>query len=618
MAYVNEYPYVDATKANSDWMLHKIQWLLCEWEKTNEVWENDHKAFLELKEYVMNYFSNLDLQEEVSKKLDEMLEDGTLATLLGVDNTIHYNITYMENAVGEGVIEGGLQGGTYLDNNRFIYAHVINDNEPATIIVLNVLTNTVIKTFNHNIGHGNGCAFNPNTNEFIFLDGASNALYVFDSINYNFKQKVTLSLGNDFIANGIGFLAASATDFDFDSYVLSTREKLFYINTSFEVINVYDLPDSSWKREPNLQTIFTVEDNIVLCSAYTNRWYVMSFPNIYHKTIYIDSFGAPLFAYEIEAIGARNLNEVYFASRAFSAGPQTVFLAKTSLLGKTPIDNNTFLSELRSGGYISLIVDESSTGLRLGSTTAPFASVAEAQSFAVANNVKPRIYLNSNISRSIYILTSCVLQGNNKTVKSLTVSCSEPVVIRNININGSTNYQYITSDEYAIGINCSFCVLYQVVISNHTEGAWDIFVNGYSTVYTYAQTASSANIFNKCSCNGIVYATGVIPRIIDTTSVLNGLNHYFYVNSFNVPPNPTPLPIAWRYGGQPHQFIFGFNDSSIGYPVSMNVGSQNSRYLVNNGEGIIVRFTLSGSGNLSWVSLGTTEVTSVMCFNIIQ
>ena len=41
-----------------------------------------NNAFIELKSYVDNYFDNLDVQEEINNKLDEMAEDGTLYSLV--------------------------------------------------------------------------------------------------------------------------------------------------------------------------------------------------------------------------------------------------------------------------------------------------------------------------------------------------------------------------------------------------------------------------------------------------------------------------------------------------------------------------------------------------------
>ena len=39
-------------------------------------------AFNQLKDYVDNYFDNLDVQDEINNKLDEMAEDGTLTELI--------------------------------------------------------------------------------------------------------------------------------------------------------------------------------------------------------------------------------------------------------------------------------------------------------------------------------------------------------------------------------------------------------------------------------------------------------------------------------------------------------------------------------------------------------
>lgn len=47
-----------------------------------EVLQELQNAFIELKWYVDNYFENLDVQEEINNKLDELVEDGTIAQLL--------------------------------------------------------------------------------------------------------------------------------------------------------------------------------------------------------------------------------------------------------------------------------------------------------------------------------------------------------------------------------------------------------------------------------------------------------------------------------------------------------------------------------------------------------
>ena len=51
-------------------------------ENNTEITEETQKAFLELQQYVTDYFNNLDVQDEINNKLDEMAESGILETLL--------------------------------------------------------------------------------------------------------------------------------------------------------------------------------------------------------------------------------------------------------------------------------------------------------------------------------------------------------------------------------------------------------------------------------------------------------------------------------------------------------------------------------------------------------
>lgn len=57
--------------------------------------------YQELKSYVDNYFTNLDVQEEINNKLDQMATDGTLASIINQDifNQINTNITKNTNDI---------------------------------------------------------------------------------------------------------------------------------------------------------------------------------------------------------------------------------------------------------------------------------------------------------------------------------------------------------------------------------------------------------------------------------------------------------------------------------------------------------------------------------------
>lgn len=98
-------PYVDFHRLNIDWVLHKIKELTAEWETlSHDVSELDG-SFQSLQQYVTNYFSNLDLTQEVSDKLDTMASDGDLAAVIApLINQFYYNVKDF-GAKGDGVTD---------------------------------------------------------------------------------------------------------------------------------------------------------------------------------------------------------------------------------------------------------------------------------------------------------------------------------------------------------------------------------------------------------------------------------------------------------------------------------------------------------------------------------
>lgn len=75
MAYNYEYPYTDVNYNNDDWIINTIKQLLSEWKVTEDNWK-------ETKDYITDYFKNLDVSEEIADKLDNMAEDGSLANII--------------------------------------------------------------------------------------------------------------------------------------------------------------------------------------------------------------------------------------------------------------------------------------------------------------------------------------------------------------------------------------------------------------------------------------------------------------------------------------------------------------------------------------------------------
>lgn len=92
-----QFPGTDFHDLNLDWVLQQVKNLLTEWASTKEEWETlkgSNEAFVsfitsqwdDFKSYVENYLANLPLTEEVSAKIEAMVEDGTLLELITHDD----------------------------------------------------------------------------------------------------------------------------------------------------------------------------------------------------------------------------------------------------------------------------------------------------------------------------------------------------------------------------------------------------------------------------------------------------------------------------------------------------------------------------------------------------
>lgn len=73
---IEKYPYTDFNEYNLDWVIKKIRELAEEWASVRSDWSDMEQAFTDLKNYVEDYFENLDLTDEVTAILNEMMLNG--------------------------------------------------------------------------------------------------------------------------------------------------------------------------------------------------------------------------------------------------------------------------------------------------------------------------------------------------------------------------------------------------------------------------------------------------------------------------------------------------------------------------------------------------------------
>ena len=116
--------------------------------------ESVTNAFIDLQNYVNNYFDNLDIQEDVNNKLNEMAEDGTLAKIINEDIFKELNDKIAQNTSDINII----------NSNKINYVNNIEELKNNT----NLKDNTIVFTKGfYNISDGGNAKYLITSEELI-------------------------------------------------------------------------------------------------------------------------------------------------------------------------------------------------------------------------------------------------------------------------------------------------------------------------------------------------------------------------------------------------------------------------------------------------------------------
>ena len=105
-----------------------------------------HDEFIKLKSYVDNYFDNLDVQDEINKKLDEMVKDGTLSNFF--QHRIGVSVDYF-GAIGDGITNDTTAFNNAINSLKQNDCLILTGGKSYLIDSLNIDTNNTI-TINGN------------------------------------------------------------------------------------------------------------------------------------------------------------------------------------------------------------------------------------------------------------------------------------------------------------------------------------------------------------------------------------------------------------------------------------------------------------------------------------
>lgn len=288
---LENFPFIEADfDALTNWQLFckigkEINKIINSVNLTGEQIETLTNAFNDLQDYVNNYFTNLNIQNEINNKLDQMAEDGTLANIINQEifgelnnniNNLQIGLNNVENSIDLlnkiksynylGLNRVGrtlckiadtpynyMQGNCLTEEGIFVRGLVGGTDDTINKVKLQKINLSTMTVINEVIlergGHCNYISYNPKLNELYVtplkdkIEGnevTNNNIVVVDYNTFQLKRYITLPT-NDRIYS---FIYDKVTDkyyvinidnvifnYDFDNNTLSQQCVLDFKNT---------------------------------------------------------------------------------------------------------------------------------------------------------------------------------------------------------------------------------------------------------------------------------------------------------------------------------------------------------------------------------------------------
>ena len=332
--------------------------------KTNEMGtqvESLTNAFIVLKDYVDNYFKNLDVQEEINNKLDEMAEDGTLAsiveTFINASCVKYYsNVNEMKNATNLQNGNVAETKGFYIENDggnaKYIIRNKIENEEIDNITKFEIAnTNLIAEILNPinilQLGIKNdGITDNGNKldivlNKFNNINGCGGTVIISQPILLNNENNI---YNFDFKNTTIKILENLENDLD---YVLKIKANGNLNRVTGEIKNLNI--DASGKAEKCLYIQDTSQfalNNIILTSATICDYHIDNTSNRRGSTVIVDNIRC-VNGYEYDLVSCKNSKGLLIEA------PDSHYSNIVTLGYKTHIDvkNYNVFSKIHSWNY---------------------------------------------------------------------------------------------------------------------------------------------------------------------------------------------------------------------------------------------------------------------------
>lgn len=195
MSMENLGPYSNFHELNQDWFLNEFNKVLEQWKAMQKNFDSLQDAFNDLKSYVQDYFKNLDVQNEINNKLNDMYENGELTKIIGMWLYGGYSLW-----IGDSYVEANSLGAD--KDKRF---STIVSKQLLTTELNYAIGGTGFSTQNNFLSQAT-LAYNENKNiakniKYVFVGGGRNDAYLNPSYTFTQIREVVEPVFNFIKAN---------------------------------------------------------------------------------------------------------------------------------------------------------------------------------------------------------------------------------------------------------------------------------------------------------------------------------------------------------------------------------------------------------------------------------
>ena len=584
------------------------------------------ELYIVLKNYVDNYFENLDVQEEINNKLDEMATDGTLENIINqeifgelnnkVNNEKLYGMKINSSRIMRKIF---IKGENHINSNSINYSEaqgfcMINQNICAVAMVdypknylntnakitfINLSNGQVLRELTSEFGHANGLAYNEDDG-LLYVGGCttynennepqlSNYLYV---INYETLEIEQIELANEI--TGIAYdkitkkLYASKNN-DNSAYIYELDKETYNIlNTiNLENINIESLGQQNIKINNNI---------IYRVLALPNTLYMYDIDgNFINKFVFDEFMDKSYYIGELQDIDFID-NIMYFNSCILSLQrcPLSILnIGKTSLTKNIQNINN----HIDALPYQSITLYVNNNNLSInpnGTQSNPFNELVEAIMF-LNSPVGKKYNANINIVSSNEDYKGCqisggninLIDGNNNIIEHLIIKNMSGLELKNLKYKGSITNEPNLYIQYCGNIN-----LYRpICIDNDTGSNIGILIDSsYVNISGYNENDSFDDmIINVVGSSQIINKRNPLKNIVknDTVPMCKEM-HIFEgtLDSINQQENYTSeigsnniMDQHWKY--KYTYFVLAVPNGDIEVKLRNDLSSNSQQYRVN-------------------------------------